>query len=187
LFVSDSAGDLFWWEHTGVAELVALRNGKTRWRRRLSTLARPGPFIVSATLMRDDLLAVSFESTLLGLRTSDGRTVWSRALAADLSPELARAGIPRNTELATGSAARVGRALVTAVAVGRSGAWLVATESNGKPVWRTRIAGAAARMVADGDRLYVLPSESGGDKPSLITVDGNGKEVTPTQPPSPSA
>ncbi len=183
LFVSDSAGDLFWWEHTGVAELVALRNGKTRWRRRLSTLARPGPFIVSATLMRDDLLAVSFESTLLGLRTSDGRTVWSRALAADLSPELARAGIPRNTELATGSAARVGRALVTAVAVGRSGAWLVATESNGKPVWRTRIAGAAARMVADGDRLYVLPSESGGDKPSLITVDGNGKEVTPTQPP----
>jgi len=183
LFVSDSAGDLFWWEYTGKAELVALRNGKTQWRRRLSTLTRPGPFMVSATLMRDDLLVVSFESTLLGLRTSDGRIVWSRNLAADLAPELARAGIPSNTELATGSAARVGRALVTAVAVGRFGAWLVATASDGRPVWRTRIAGAAARMVADGDRLYVLPSESGGDKPSLITVDGNGKKVTPTPAP----
>src|SRR6266702_2665561 len=130
LFVSDSAGDLFWWEHTGVAELVALRNGRTRWRRRLSTLTRPGPFMVSATLMRDDLLAVSFESTFLGLRTSDGRTVWSRDLAADLSPELARAGIPRNTELATGSAARVGRALVTAVAVARRGDEVVFDQEN---------------------------------------------------------
>jgi outer membrane protein assembly factor BamB len=177
LFVSDSAGDFFWWEQTGAAELVAVRDGRTRWRRRLSTLKRPGGSLVSATLVRDDLLVVSFESTIVGLRTSDGRVVWSRDLPAALAPELRKAGILQNTELDAGSAVLLGRAVVTAIAVGRSGAWLVATGSDGKTLWRSRIAGAAARMAADGDRLYILRSEVASGEPSIIAVDSNGQVV----------
>jgi len=178
LFVSDSAGDLFWWENTGPAELVAVRDGRTRWRRRLSAKLQ-GPFVLNAALLRDDLLVVSFQSTVEGLRTADGRIIWSRDLQADLAPELRKAGLPKNAELETGAAVRVGRALVTAIAAGPSAAWLTAIAPNGKPMWRTRIDGAAARMVADGDRLYVLFSQTSGNRPPIIALDSNGKAVVP--------
>ena len=178
-FVSDSAGDVFWWENTGPPpELVAVRDGRTRWRRPLSAKLQ-GPIALNASLMRDDLLVVSFQSTVEGLRTSDGRIVWSRDLQADLAPELRKAGLPKNTELETGAAVRVGRALVMAIAAGPSAAWLAATAPNGRPMWRTRIDRAAARMVADGDRLYVLFSQTSGNRPPIIALDSNGKAVVP--------
>src|SRR3989441_2289517 len=179
LFVSDSAGDLFWWENTGTAELVAVRDGRTRWRRRLSSMTGPGGFVVNAALMRDNLLVVAFKSTVEGLRTSDGRIVWSRDLQADLSAELRKAKLPKNTELETSVAARVGGALVTATTAGYSGAWLTATGVDGKPVWRRHIGGALARMVADRDRLYGLLSQTSGNEPPIIALNSSGREVVP--------
>jgi hypothetical protein len=94
--VSNSHGDLIWAEHdfpsehTATVDLVATRDGRTRWRRWLSSGARPGPFVVSGSLVTDDLLAVAFESRLEGRRVSDGRVVWSRDLRTDLAPELRR-------------------------------------------------------------------------------------------------
>src|SRR5207247_989165 len=178
-FLSDSAGQFFGWEETTSPELVAVRDGKTLWRRRLNAMSPLGPFVLNASLMQDDLLVVAYGSTIEGRRTSDGRIVWSRDLHADLAPELRKAGLAKHTELQTSAAARVGRALVTATAAGYSGAWLTATATDGKPLWRTRIAGAAARMVADGDRLYVLLSQDSTGKP-ILAVDSNGKEVPPS-------
>ena len=174
-FINDSAGDFFWREEAGHPELVAVRDGRTRWRRQLGKRSTPLP--VNAALMRDDLLVVALGSTVEGRRTANGRIVWSRDLRADLSRDLRRAGLAKNTELETSAAARLGRALVTATAAGYSGAWLTATASDGKLVWRTRIDRAGARMVAAGDRLYVLPSLGEIGKPSIIAVDGNGKEI----------
>jgi len=57
-FVSDSAGDFFWWEQSRAPELVAVRDGKTLWRRRLSKTTWPG--LLSPSLMSDDLLVVVF-------------------------------------------------------------------------------------------------------------------------------
>ncbi len=56
LYVSDSAGDLFWWEYNTAAELVAVPDGETRWPRRLSSLGR-GAFLPIALLVRDELEA----------------------------------------------------------------------------------------------------------------------------------
>src|SRR3989449_9699858 len=181
-FLSDSAGYFFWWEETTPPELVAVRDGRTLWRRRLNAMSPLGPFVLNASLMKDDLLVVAYGSTIEGRRTSDGRIVWSRDLHADLAPELRKAGLAKHTELQTSAAARAGRALVTATAAGYSGAWPTATATDGKPLWRTRIAGAAARMVADGDRLYVLLSQDSTGMP-IVAVDSNGKDVPPSPVP----
>jgi len=173
--VSDSAGDFFWWEQARTPELVAVRDGKIRWRRRLSRTRWPG--LLNAALMGDDLLVVVFGSTVEGRRTSDGRIVWSRDLQADLSTEVRRAGLARTTELETSTAARVGRALVTATAASATDAWLTAIDANGRRLWKTHIDGPVARMAADGDRLYMLPSLGEIGKPSMIVVDSSGQGI----------
>jgi len=175
LFVSDSAGDFYWWEQAGTPELVAVRDGKTRWRRPLSKTRWPG--LLSEALMSDDLLVVVFGSMIEGRRTSDGGIVWSRDLRADLSLELRRAGLAKGADLESGLVARVGRALVTAIATSATDAWLTATASNGRRLWKTHIGGPVARMAADGDRLYLLPSTWSGSAPPIIAVDSNGKEI----------
>ncbi len=152
-----------------------MRDGKIRWRRRLSRTRWPG--LLNAALMGDDLLVVVFGSTVEGRRTSDGRIVWSRDLQADLSTELRRAGVARTTELETSTAARVGRALVTATAASATDAWLTAIDANGRRLWKTHIDGPVARMAADGDRLYMLPSLGEIGKPSMIVVDSSGQGI----------
>ena len=174
-FVSDPAGDFFWWERAGAPELVAVRDGKTRWRRRLSATTWPG--LLSAALMSDHLLVVAFGSTVEARRTSDGRIVWSHDLRVDLSTELRRAGLAKHTQLETSTAARVGRALVTATAASATDGWLTATASSGRRLWKTHIDGPVARMAADGDRLYLLSSMTSGSRPPVIAVDSNGKTV----------
>ena len=174
-FVSDSAGDFFWWEQARTPQLVAVRDGKMRWRRQLSP--RPWPGLLSAALMSDDRLVVVFGSTVEGRRTSDGQIVWSRDLRADLSSELRRAGLARTTELETSTAARVGRALVTATATSATDGWLTAIAANGRRLWKAHIDRPVARMAADGDRLYMLPSLGEIGKPAIIVVDSNGKET----------
>ena len=174
-FVSDSAGDFFWWEQARTPELVAVRDGKTRWRRQLSRTRWPG--LLNAALMSEDLLVVVFGSTVEGRRTSDGRIVWSRDLRTNLSSELRRAGLTKHAELETSTAARVGRALVTATATSATDGWLTAIAANGRRLWKTHIDGPVARMVADGDRLYMLPSLGGIGKPAVIVVDSSGKAI----------
>jgi hypothetical protein len=175
--VSDSAGDVFWWEYERAAELVAVRDGKPRWRRRLSSLTG-APFLPSASLVRDDLLVVAFESAVEGLRTSDGGIVWSRDLHAYLAPKLRKAGLPKRAELYATFTARLGRALVTALAAGRS-AWLVATAFDGKLLWSSSITGTVLRMVADGDRLYVLVAQPNTGQQAIIAVERNGSASAP--------
>ena len=175
LFLSDSAGDFFWWERARTPELVAVRGGKTRWRRRFGKATWPGFF--NAALMSDDLLVVIFASTIEGRRTSDGRIAWSRDLHADLSAELRRAGLADTTELSTGPAARVGGAVVTATATSATDGWLIATASSGRRLWKTHLDRPVARMAADGDRLYMLPALGEIGKPRIIVVDSNGKET----------
>lgn len=190
--VSNSTGDFFWSETSfasgdaPIVELVAVGDGRTRWRRRLSTSRRPAPSRVAVALLTDDLLAVAFQSKVEGRRTSDGRVVWSRDLRADLAPELRRAGLARNTELQPGEAARVGRALVTEAAVSRTAAWLTATALDGKLLWRARAARPVARMVSDGARLYMLYAESAGG-PEIVALDSNGTAVAPAPGPPGSA
>ena len=179
LFVSDSAGDVFWSEHNAAAEVVAVRDGKLRWRRKLGRLTFPAGGFVSASLLRANLLVVSFQSTIEGLRASDGKVVWSRDLKADLAAAKAKAGLPQETELATGAAARVGAALVTAVnsgrtPAGRSVAWLTATAPDGKLVWRTLVDGAVVRLAADGEHLYALRAEVSGDQDPIIVLPSPG-------------
>src|SRR3989442_214185 len=178
-FVSDSAGDFYLWEQARAPELVAVRDGKTRWRRPLSKAAWPG--LLSAALIGDDLLVVIFGSTVEARRTSDGRIVWSHDLRADLSTELRRAGLADTTELETSTAARVGRALVTATATSATDGWLTAIAANGRRLWRTHIAGPVARMAVDGDRLYMLPSLVEIGKPAMMVVDSSGKEILEPQ------
>jgi hypothetical protein len=161
--VSDSAGNFFWRDESGTMELVALRDGVTRWRTPLGRGSRG--FLVNTLLLRDDLLITAFGSTLEARRTSDGRVVWTRDLRVDHRP----------VEIST--TARVGSAVVTAAAASATAAWLTATRSDGKRLWRTRIRGPVARMAASGDRLYLLMSVSGGDDPAIIAVDSTGKQI----------
>ena len=173
--VSNTAGDFFWREQGSTPALVAVRDGRPRWRRPLGAKAWPGLFTLA--LLRDDLLVAAFGSTIEARRTSDGRLVWSRDLRADLARELRRAGLAKNTELETSAAARVGGALVTASAASATDAWLTATTSDGTVLWRTHIDGPAARMAADGERLYLLYGMSSGSRPAVIAVDSNGTVV----------
>ena len=152
--VIDSKGAAYWAEnafpsrHTLTVELVAARDGRTRWRR-LSPGEPVRSLQVSVTLLTADLLAVAFESRVQGRRPSDGRLVWSRDLHADLAPELRKAGLaPAN--LQPGITARLGRSLITAAAASYTDAWLTATTSDGTLRWKTRIAGPVVRMASDG-------------------------------------
>ena len=182
LFVSDSAGDVFWSEHNASAEVVAVCGGKLRWRRQLGRLTFPVGGFVSASLLRANLLVVSFQSTIEGLRASDGKIIWSRDLRADL-------GLPRGTQLATGAAARVGDALVTAVnsarsAAGRFAGWLTATTPEGQPAGRTRLDGAVVRLAAGEGRVYALRSEVGPDQSPIIVLVKKGKGLIPAPHPA---
>ncbi len=179
-FLSNSTGDFFWREVGITHTLVAVRDGRARWRRPLG--ARTWPGLLSTALMRDDLLVVAFGSRIEARRTADGRIVWSRDLRADLSRELRRAGLAKNAELETSALARVGRALVTATAASATDAWLTAMASDGRVLWRTHIDGPAARMTADGERLYLLPSVTSGG-PAVIAVDRDGRALPEAQPP----
>src|SRR5207247_11095498 len=84
-FLSDSAGHFFWWEETTSPELVAVRDGKELWRRRLTAMSPPGAFVLNASLMQDDLLVVAYGSTFEVRRTAAARLGWSRELYADLA------------------------------------------------------------------------------------------------------
>ena len=182
LFVSDSAGDVFLSEYGAPDALVAVRGGKVRWRRPLSRLKFPAGGFLNASLLSANLLVVSFASTIAGLRTSDGYVVWSRNLNADLAAEKRKAGLPVETDLATGPSVQMGRAWVTAIASARSpagwfAAWMTATAPDGRPVWTTRIDAPVVRLAADGDRLYALRAEVSGDEGPIIVVDNRGRGV----------
>jgi len=127
--------------------------------------------------MSDDRLVVVFGSTVEGRRTSDGRVVWSHDLRADLSNELRRLGLAKGVELGSGPVARVGRSLVTTIAASFTDAWLTAIATNGTRRWRTHVDRPVARMAADGDRLYLLPSIGKIGEPSMIVVDSSGEEI----------
>jgi outer membrane protein assembly factor BamB len=162
--VSDTAGTLFWREVSASPELVAVRDGVARWRRPLPRGSES--FLLSAMLLREDLMVDAFGSTLEARRTSDGRIAWSRDLR-----------LARNTAVEISTAARVGRAIVTASAASATAAWLTATAPDGRTLWRTRIRGPVARMAANGDRLYLLMSvTSVGERP-VIAVDSSGKPI----------
>ena len=166
--MSDSAGDFFWWEQTRTPELVSVRDGKTRWRRQLSKTKWPG--LLSPALLTDDLLLVVFGSTVEGRRTTDGRLVWSRDLRA-------RARLAKDAELESGPVARVGQAMVIMTGVSATDAWLSAIDASGRRLRKTHINGPAARMAAQGHRLYLLPATWSGSGPPVIAVDSNGKAV----------
>ncbi len=175
LFVSDSAGDVFLSEYGAPDELVAVRDGKVRWRRPLSRLKFPSGGFLNASLLSANLLVVSFGSTIAGLRTSDGHVVWSRNLNVDLAAEKRKAGLPVETDVATGPSVQMGHAFVTAIASARSpagwfAAWITATASDGRPVRTTRIDAPVVRLAADGDRLYALRAEVSGDQDPIIVL-----------------
>ncbi len=177
LFVSDAVGDLFWWEEGTPAELVSVRDGKTRWRTRLNARGR-GALLPSAMLVRDDLLLIAFQTTIAGLRTSDGRIVWSRDVEGDLAPWLRKAKVPPDAAVYNITAARLGRALVTSVEAGQT-AWLVATTFDGKRLWTRRLPGVALQLVAEGDHLYALFPQPPSGTLAIAAVDRRGTVGAP--------
>jgi hypothetical protein len=182
LFVSDSAGDVFLSESGAPAAVVAVRGGTVRWRRPLSRLKFPAGGLPNASLLLANLLVVSFDSTIAGLRTSDGHVVWYRNLNADLAAEKREAGLPVATDVATGPSVQMGGAVMTAIASARSpagsfAAWITATAPDGRPVRTTRIDAPVVRLAADGDRLYALRAEVSGDEGPIIVVDNRGRGV----------
>jgi hypothetical protein len=159
--VGDSAGDFFWREGWTNDELVAVREGVTRWRRPL----RPTTDFPFNAMVLHDVLVQAVGSRVEARRVSDGRTAWTRDLRADHTP------------LQISTIARLGRAIVVAAAASATDGWLIAIRSDGRTLWRTRVPGAVARMAANGSQLSLLMSETRSGETPINAVDSTGKPI----------
>lgn len=164
---ADSAGTLVWREGWNSEDLVAVRDGKEIWRRRLS---QPNTFPVSALIFGDKLFVLAFGPRLEAHRVSDGTAAWTRDVRVDRRP----------AQIST--IARLGRYIVAAAAESDTLGWLTALRRDGRIAWRTRIGGPVARMASNRGQLSLLMGITRGGEPPPSAFDTNGKPTAQVLP-----
>ncbi len=160
---ADSAGTLVWREGSNRTELVAVRGGKARWRRRTTQRVTGFPF--NAMVFGDALLVQAFGSRVEAYKISNGATVWTRDLKVD------------HRQVRISTLARLGRLIVVAAAASDTLGWLTAIKRDGRIAWQAHIPGAVARLAAYAGQLNLLMSVTRAGEPPPSTVDTTGKPV----------